>query len=144
MPDGRDCPLAHKEQRSDFAHYRLEKAKQELESADILLRQGFYQQAANRAYYCIFHAMRAVLALEEVDFRQHSGVIAHFNQTYLKPGLLDRSLSKTISEAEFVRTNSDYRDFYVISKEQTRKQCENEKLFLQAVNEYIETQSMTE
>jgi len=43
-----------------------------------------YASANNRAYYSIFHAMRAVLALEQKDFKKHSAVIAQFTQSYLK------------------------------------------------------------
>lgn len=44
---------------------------------------GRYKNALNRAYYSIFHAMRAVNALDGFDISKHSGVIAHFNQNYV-------------------------------------------------------------
>ncbi|MGN0267892.1 MAG: HEPN domain-containing protein [Lachnospiraceae bacterium] len=34
----------------------------------------------NRCYYAAFYAVKAVLALESVDFRRHKDVIAYFNQ----------------------------------------------------------------
>ncbi|MCI8916070.1 MAG: HEPN domain-containing protein [Oscillospiraceae bacterium] len=37
-----------------------------------------YASANNRAYYAIFHAMGAVLALDEEDYKKHSAVIARF------------------------------------------------------------------
>jgi len=42
----------------------------------LLLAGESYRSAANRAYYAIFHAMRAVLALDGVDMKHHSGIIA--------------------------------------------------------------------
>lgn len=45
---------------------------------------GELKTANNRAYYSIFHAMRAILALDEVDFKKHSGVIAYFRENYIK------------------------------------------------------------
>ncbi len=59
-----------------MAKYRLEKAKNDLSAAKIIAGQGYYEVAANRSFYAIFHATRAVLALTEQDFRKHSGVIA--------------------------------------------------------------------
>jgi len=38
--------------------------------------------ANNRAYYCVFHAMRAVIALDEQDFKKLSGVISYFREHY--------------------------------------------------------------
>ena len=42
-----------------------------------------------------------------------------------------------VQEAFEVRQESDYEDFYVISKEDAVKQYENAKKFVAAVNEYI-------
>lgn len=49
-----------------------------------------YASANNRAYYCIFHAMRAVLALDGEDYKKHSAVIARFTLNYLKTDILPR------------------------------------------------------
>ena len=60
------------ENRESLALYRLEKAKETLKSSIILLDEvGDYTSANNRAYYAIFYAIRAVLALEEIDFKRH-------------------------------------------------------------------------
>lgn len=43
-----------------------------------------YKGAANRSYYAIFHTMRSVLALDQIDFSKHSGVSAYFRKEYIK------------------------------------------------------------
>ena len=74
------------ENRESFALYRLEKAKETLKSAKILFEEvKDYTSANNRTYYAIFYAIRAVLALEEIDFKRHKDVIPYFNQKYIKP-----------------------------------------------------------
>ncbi len=50
-----------------LSRYRFEQARQCIESAKLLMNAGDYKGAANRSYYAIFHAMRSVLALEEVE-----------------------------------------------------------------------------
>ena len=63
------------ENRESFALYRLEKANETLKSAKILFKEvKDYTSANNRAYYAIFYAIRAVLALEEIDFKRHKDV----------------------------------------------------------------------
>ena len=57
---------------------------------------GRYKNALNRAYYSIFHGMRAVNALDGFDSSKHSGVIAHFNQNYVKEGIFPKETSKII------------------------------------------------
>ncbi len=62
----------------DLARYRLDKAKECLRVAEYLIEPGEYLSILNRAYYAIFHAVRAVFALEGIDRKKHSGVIAYF------------------------------------------------------------------
>jgi len=85
----------------------------------------------------MFHSIRAVLALDGVDFRKHSGVIADFNQRYIKTGIFPKEFSKTIRNAFEVRNDSDYDDYYVISKEEVAQQIRNAESFLEAVEKYV-------
>ena len=64
-----------KNTNQDLALYRLEKAKTTLISAETLYNANSLLDANNRAYYAIFHALRAVLALEKKDFKRHKDVI---------------------------------------------------------------------
>jgi uncharacterized protein (UPF0332 family) len=83
--------------------------------------------------------MRAVQALDRFDSKKHSGVIAHFRQNYIKTGIFPPAFSDIIGNAFKVRNNSDYVDFYIIVKNEVMAQIENAKLFLSAVEEYINT-----
>lgn len=55
-------------------------------TAELLMKSESYRQSINRSYYAIFHAVCAVNALDGFDSSKHSGVIAHFNQQYVKNG----------------------------------------------------------
>lgn len=63
-----------------LSKYRLENAKETLEAAKILYESACYKDGNNRAYYTVFHSMRAVLALEGKDYKKHSAVIAEFQR----------------------------------------------------------------
>jgi len=128
MPD--DTP-------KDLASYRLDQAKEFLRDAETNKNNGSLKTAANRSYYCIFHAMRAVLALDSLDFKKHSGVISAFREKYIKAGTFPTKLSNIIREAFTIRSDSDYKDFYVVSKDKVATQIENAKTFLDAVEKYV-------
>lgn len=81
--------------------------------------------------------MRAVNCLDGFDSTKHSGVIAHFNQNYIKTGLFSKELSPLIKGASFLREKSDYDDFYVASKQDTILQLTDAKTFVAAVENYI-------
>ncbi|MCI9475115.1 MAG: HEPN domain-containing protein [Emergencia sp.] len=52
----------YSEEQKDLCLYRLSKAERYLADARRTLEMGMYDTAANRSYYVIFHAARAVLA----------------------------------------------------------------------------------
>lgn len=52
----------------ELALYRLERAKEEYETANLLYKNNKLLAANNRAYYSIFYAIRAVLAMENSDY----------------------------------------------------------------------------
>lgn len=116
---------------------RMEQAEQCLESAKLLLEADDIKGAANRSYYGIFHAIRAVLALEGKDFAKHSGVISFFRQNYIKTGILDVSLSDIITDAFQVRTECDYNDYYIISKAEVEEQVQNADSFIKTISDYL-------
>jgi uncharacterized protein (UPF0332 family) len=127
------------ENRRTLAKVRLDNSRECLNDALATLNSGSYKTSANRSYYCIFHAMRAVLALDALDSKKHSGIISVFRQKYIKTGVLPKELSSIIDNAFDTRNSSDYEDFFVISKPDTKRQIENAQTFLAAVESYINT-----
>jgi uncharacterized protein (UPF0332 family) len=120
-----------------LANVRLLQARECLQSAEREIVANSFKTSANRSYYCIFHSMRAVLALDDFDSKKHSGVISAFRKDYIKTGVFPAELSDIIKNAFEVRNDSDYQDFYVISKAKVAAQIENAKVFLAAAEEYI-------
>ena len=74
--------------------HRFGRAKEELQTAELLLKNANFRSSINRSYYAIFHAIRAVNALDGFDSSKHSGVIAHFNQEYVKTGVFEKGHQK--------------------------------------------------
>lgn len=122
----------------DLSRYRLDKAAEMLTTAQRDMDAEDYASANNRAYYCIFHAMRAVLALDGEDYKKHSAVIARFTLNYLKTEVLPRDYGKLISNASLIRNRSDYEDFYICSIEDTQRLIEGAKDFFNAISHYLQ------
>jgi uncharacterized protein (UPF0332 family) len=122
--------------RWDLALARLEKATRCLLSAENVIADGDLETAANRSYYCIFHSMKAVLALDEFDSKSHGAIIGKFREKYIKTGIFLTEYSKTIGSAFDIRNESDYEDFYVITQNDVSIQVEKAREFLEAVKEY--------
>lgn len=125
------------EYKAELSKYRLEKAQESLKYAKILMDNDGYSEAVNRAYYSIFHATRAVLAIDGIDRKRHSGVISYFQENYVKTGAFDKECSYILKNAFSIRQESDYEDFYVVSKGEAQTQIDNAEIFLKKVTEYL-------
>ena len=56
--------------------------------------------------------------------------------------MFDVIFSDMIKSAFYVRNNSDYDDFYVISKADVEEQIESAEKFCKAVGEYLQAQGI--
>ncbi|HCT92564.1 MAG TPA: DNA-binding protein [Lachnospiraceae bacterium] len=106
----------------DLAQYKLAQAKDDLETANILLNAGKYKAANNRAYYCCFHSIGAILALEPIAFKRHKDTLSYFNKNYVRTEYFPKDMGRKISRLEIIRHKSDYDTFYIASKEETIQQ----------------------
>lgn len=121
----------------DVSKYKLERAKDDLETAQILLDVGKYKAANNRAYYACFHAVDAVLALEPIAFKKHKDTLAYFNKNYVHPEIFPRDIGRKISRLEIIRHKSDYDDFYVASKSEAQEQVQIAAQVTNLVEQYM-------
>lgn len=122
----------------NFARYRLEKAKETLHTAEMVFKEvKDYTSANNRAYYAIFYAIRAILALEQKDFKRHKDVVAYFNQNYINKEIFPKMIGRKIAQAQKIREDSDYDDEYEPSYEKTEQQINTAKELIKYVEEYI-------
>ena len=126
--------------RKELSQYRLQKAQEMLTTARRDWDAQDYASANNRAYYCIFHSMRAVLAMDDEDYKKHSAVISRFTLNYLKTEVFDRKYGKLISNASLIRNRSDYEDFYICSVEDTCRLVDGAEHFLSDVEAYVQQQ----
>ena len=126
-----------------LAEYRYEKASNCLNTSISAIEQDDYFTAANRSYYAVFHAIRSILALRQIDFSNHGEVIGYFRREFIKTQIFPKEMSYTIDTLFDTRNKSDYDDFYIISKEDVEEQHSSAISFLSEVREYLDKQHMT-
>lgn len=125
------------EKRLELMNYRMEMAKERLDSAHILLEHHNFKDSIDRSYYAMFTAVRAILALDGVDFKKHAGVISYFQKEYIKTGVFEVRYSKYLSQAFQIRNNTDYADFFIVSKEDADEQYARAKDFYEMIKNYL-------
>jgi len=126
---------------NDLVKYRLESAEDKLKSAEILLENGQYKDSIGRSYYALFTAVRAILAIENVDYAKHAGVISHFQREYIKTGEFETKYSRYLQKAFQIRNSCDTDDFYLISKQDAEEQYEHAQEMVSMIRKYVEGKS---
>ena len=71
--------------------------------------------------------------------KHHSGIISEFRRRYIKTEIFEIKMSEIISLLFDARTESDYDDFYIVSKSEAEQQVENAEIFLRTIDEYLKT-----
>ncbi len=120
----------------DLVRYRIETAKSDLKSADILVKEGEYRGANNRSYYAIYHAISAIHALDGKSYKRHKDTLANFNRDYVKTEIFSRDLGRKIAQAEEIRHASDYDDFYIATQEKAEEQIMTAKEMIEQIETY--------
>lgn len=126
------------EDKVSLSKLRLDTAKECLNDSLVLINSQSYKASANRSYYAVFHAMRAVLVFDEFDSKKHSGIISEFRKRYIKTGVFTAEISKIIDLQFSARSHSDYDDFYIISKEESINGLHEAEKMVGEVEKYLE------
>jgi uncharacterized protein (UPF0332 family) len=125
----------------ELANYRIERAKSDLADAELLYKNNSLLSANNRAYYAIFHAIKAVLALERIDFKRHKDATAYFNKNYVHTNIFPRNIGRKIGQAFQIREDSDYDYKFIPKIEQTQAQIETAKELIELVEKYLKSKA---
>ena len=123
---------------AQLAKYRLDKARECLSDAQVAFEEDRLANSINRSYYAVFHATRALLALDSFDSKKHSTIIGYFNQHYIATGKLEAIYYQQLSNAFRIRNKTDYDDFYVVSRDDAKHQLQNAQAFAAYIGQYIE------
>jgi uncharacterized protein (UPF0332 family) len=110
-----------------------------LEEARHLLTSGkSLRSVVNRIYYGMFYAVLALLIYEPYTSSKHTGVIAYFNQRFVKGKIFTESMGRSINKAFELRQRGDYREYFELSRDQVEPLLEEGGQFLLSIKTYLE------
>jgi len=133
--------MSEEEQRKALSLARLNRSKQHLKSARDLVRNDDFADSISRSYYAIFQAARALLALEGVESRKHSGVVSLFNRHFVKTGRVDKRLGVILKDAKRSREMADYTELAEFSREDAEGQIADAEVFIREVESLVSKES---
>jgi uncharacterized protein (UPF0332 family) len=119
--------------------YRLLQAKESLQDAKILLKaKGSLRSVINRAYYAMFYSLLALYARKGMGTSKHAGVIAIFDREYVKAGTFPKEMSRNLHRAFYLRQDSDYKEFSLLTREETREILAGAEIFFDSIANYLD------
>ena len=118
--------------------FLLEKAKQAIGAAESLLRDGYNNFSAGRAYYAMFYTAEALLAEKELEFKKHIGVHRGFAEHYIKPRIFDQKYYQWLVAAFNSRLVGDYAIRAEFDKDEVQEWIEQAREFLNKTKEFLE------
>ena len=130
--------MSNQEDKQALVEYRMQRAQETLQDAHLLFEQGGSSgSVVNRAYYTMFYAALALLTLLGKGASKHSGVIALFDQHFVKTGRFPKEMSKAIHKAFDLRQVGDYRELIILDREQVEEVLQWADQFFASVSQYL-------
>jgi len=117
-------------ERQVLVGYRLERARETLEEARVLLETGHANACVNRLYYACFYAVSALLLTRSISTSKHSQVRALLHRDYIKPGHIAKEMGDHYDLLFDSRQKGDYEDLVVFDAAQVRLWLEPTKSFV--------------
>ncbi|ACS89116.1 MAG TPA: HEPN domain-containing protein [Thermococcaceae archaeon] len=115
----------------------IKKAQKSLEASKELLKKGFYDFAAARAYYTMFYCVEAILLTKNISVSKHSSLIALFGREFVKTSEIPHKLYTHLIMAFNLRQEADYEVMLEIPKERAEEIVKFSKEFLEFTKEYL-------
>jgi len=103
--------------KDDLIKYRIARAKDTFEDAQILAEREKWNSTINRLYYSAYYAVMALLLDSDLKPSTHNGAKSNFSEYFIKTGKIDKEYGKMYSQLFTWRQKGDYDDLFDFNKE---------------------------
>lgn len=123
--------------KEDLINYRITRAKDTLDDAQILADKGKWNSAINRLYYAAYYAVIALLLSVDLKPTTHNGAKSNFSEHFVKTGKINKELGKIFSQLFTWRQKGDYDDLFGFQKEKVLPYFEPVKKLIEEAEKLI-------
>jgi uncharacterized protein (UPF0332 family) len=90
----------------------LDRAKENLNAAELLLHNGMFNASANRAYYSAFHITVAFLLNKGIETKiDHKNILSFFINEYInRKKVFPSQFKRYLYDMQDIRNNADYKN----------------------------------
>lgn len=127
-----------KEEIRSLVNYRLERARESIEEAKILMERGHINTFINRLYYACFYAVSALLLTKGLSSAKHSGVRSLFHQNFVKTGIVNIESGQFFDKLFDNRQKADYADLLRFNIDEVRYWYDETKEFVVKIEKILQ------
>jgi uncharacterized protein (UPF0332 family) len=84
--------------KKDLINYRLHRARDTFEDAQILAERSKWNSAINRLYYSAYYAVMALLLESDLNPMTHNGAKANFSEYFILTNRIPKEFGKIYSQ----------------------------------------------
>lgn len=103
--------------KNDLINYRILRAIDTFEDAQILIEKKKWNSVINRLYYEAYYAVMALLLNSDLKPTTHTGAKSNFPEHFIKTGIIPKQSGKIYSQLFTWRQKGDYDDFFDFDEE---------------------------
>lgn len=130
--------MTRRNTKKALIQYRLERARETLKDARALFKQnGSPASIVNRAYYAMFYAALAMISTVDEQTKKHSGVIALFDQHFIKTKIFPKEMGQFLRRVFDMRQTGDYEEEAELSKENVLQALEYAEKFIPTIEKQL-------
>ena len=115
----------------------LEKADKMLVQTGKMAEEKLWGLVANRLYYALFHAVKALLVSEAHPVGTHRGAVNQFYLYYVKAGYFTKEESRLYSQLQQLRDEGDYNCVIEVEKEDVEDKIIPTRQLIDKIKQYI-------
>lgn len=124
--------------KEDLIKYRIARAKDTYEDAQILAEREKWNSTINRLYYSAYYAIMALLLDVDIKPATHNGAKSNFSEYFIKTGKIDKEYGKIYSQLFTWRQKGDYDDLFDFDEDKVHPYFEPVKRLISMIEIIIE------
>ena len=119
--------------------YRLDRARESLDEARLLLNAGHGNATVSRSCYACFYVVSALLLADGISTSRHTHLRSVLHRDDVKSGRIPQGMGEHFDVLFDSRQESDYADLVVFEPEDIRSWVERTERFIGHIAELVDS-----
>lgn len=108
-----------------------------MEQANRTADMGYWDLVANRLYYAVFHAVNAMLLIDNIKTGTHKGTSIQFGKSYVLTGIFSRHDGTLYGQLQIMREKADYQNVFYLKEEEGRELMASAEDLRKRIRDYV-------